>query len=146
MTLPTRQEINPLNDDLDGQAACEHFLGKSLDEAEAMFREKDLYYQEDLMWMGASAFRFYVPAALQYVRRSTDDVSEFVSWLASTLEFRLKYDADELTPVASQLAEFCRYVIEHWSRFGEDTEFYGDVPARYETLRAAFSQLNQKAV
>jgi hypothetical protein len=146
MTLPTRQEINPLNDDLDGQAACEHFFGKSLDEAEAMFRERDLYYQEDLMWMGAPAFRYYVPAALQYVRRSTGDVSEFVSWLVSTLEHRLEWDREELAPVASQLAEFCGYVIEHWSRFSEGAEFYGDVPARCESLRGAFSQLNQKAV
>ena len=40
MTLPTRQEINPY-DDLDGRVACEHFLGKSLNEAEALFRSEE---------------------------------------------------------------------------------------------------------
>lgn len=143
MTLPTRQEINPF-DDLDGRVACEHFFGKSLDEAEALFRENDVYYQGDLMWMGTPAFRFYLPAVFQFVRHGTDDISDFVSHFAATLEFRLEYEADELTPVASQLAEFCSYIVEHWSRFSEGAEAYGDVRARFETLRTAFSWLSQE--
>lgn len=59
MPLPTRQDIN-VHDSLDERSACEHFLGKSLLEAETLFRENSLYYQEDLMFMGASAFRFYL--------------------------------------------------------------------------------------
>jgi hypothetical protein len=57
MTLPTAKEIDPYGG-LDGQVACKNFLGKSLDEAEALFRENSLYYQEGLMWMGPVAFRF----------------------------------------------------------------------------------------
>ena len=143
MTLPTPQEINPY-DDLDGRVACEHFLGKSLDEAEALFRENDIYYQSDLMWMGAPAFRFYLPAVFQFVRHQTGDISDFISHFAGTLEFRLEHEAGELTPVASQLAEFCSYIIDHWSRFSEGTEAYGDVRARFEVLRTAFSRLCQE--
>ena len=72
MTLPTRQEINP-HDDLDGRVVCKHFFGKSLDEAEALFRENDIYCESDLMWMGAPAFRFYLPAVFQFVHHATDD-------------------------------------------------------------------------
>lgn len=138
MKLPTRHEINP-HDDLDGQEACKHFFGKDLDEAEALFRENDLYYQGDLLWMGPSAFRFYLPAAIRFVRHSTDDVSDFVSCFSDTLEFRLKHEADELLPVASQLAEFCSYIIAHWSKFSDGAAAYGDVRARYERLCAVFS-------
>ena len=77
MTLPNRQEINP-HDDLDGRVACEHFFGKSLEEAEAMFRASPIYYQSDLMWMGAAAFRFYLPAVVRFVRHETSDISDFV--------------------------------------------------------------------
>ena len=52
------------NGSLDEGSACKHFLGKTLTEAEALFREASLYYQEDLMWMGPRAFQFYLPAAL----------------------------------------------------------------------------------
>jgi hypothetical protein len=58
MTLPTRQDIN-VHDSLDEPSAGEHFLGKSMEEAEALFRESSPFHQEDLMFTGASAFRFY---------------------------------------------------------------------------------------
>lgn len=54
MTLPTCQEINP-HDDLDGRTASDHFLGKTLQQAEALFRESPIYYQSDLLW-GLSPF------------------------------------------------------------------------------------------
>ena len=67
MTIPSHQDIN-VYDSLDERSACEHFLGKSLDEADALFRENWLYYQEDLMFMGISAFRFYVQAAIRFIQ------------------------------------------------------------------------------
>jgi hypothetical protein len=138
MPLPTRQEICP-HDDLDGRVACEHFLGRSLEEAEALFRENSIYYQSDLMWMGAVAFRYYLPAVIQFVRSeaATDD-SDFIAHFASTLEFHLE---QELRPVAGQLAELCGYVVEHWSRFESGSEFYDDVRTRYQTLQQTFSRL-----
>jgi hypothetical protein len=42
MRLPTAREINPAAEDLDGKWAEKHFLGKSLEEAEALFREDSL--------------------------------------------------------------------------------------------------------
>jgi hypothetical protein len=45
MPLPTRQEIN-LHDSLDERDACEHFLGKSLDDAQRLFRDASLTYQK----------------------------------------------------------------------------------------------------
>jgi hypothetical protein len=135
--LPTRQEINPY-DDLDGRVACEHFLGKTSDEAEALFHQSDIHYQHDLMWMGAPAFRYYLPAVFLYVRHTTGDISDFLSYFAGTLAFRVKCEPDELTTVASQLAEFCGYVLENWSRFGRGTEAYGGLRAQFEALHAVF--------
>ena len=68
MKLPTAKEINPCDENLDGRVACKMFLGRSLDEAEALFRENSCYYQEGLMWMGPVAFRFYVTAAIWYIK------------------------------------------------------------------------------
>ena len=140
MTLPSRQEINPY-DDLDGRVASEHFFGKSLEEAEAMFRESSIFYQSDLMWMGAQAFCFYLPAVVRFVRQETADISDFVAHFAGTLEFRLEHEPQELAPVATQLAELCGYITEHWSRFEAGSEPYGDVGARYMLLCEGFSRL-----
>jgi hypothetical protein len=58
MRPPTREEIN-VYDSLDERVAVERFLGKNLEEAEALFGENLCRYTEDLMWMGPVAFRYY---------------------------------------------------------------------------------------
>ena len=152
MSLPTREEINPTFDDLDGRVACEHFFGKTLDEAETLLRENHRY-EEDLMWMGSAAFRYYFPAADRFIRSdaATGEVS-FISGVAYTLEYRLEYEPLELFPIALQLEQLCLYVIEHWLRFApaadmydEWARFYGDVLTRYRSLQLAFSRLQADA-
>src|SRR5580704_9995421 len=64
--LPTEEEISVF-DSLDERWAVIHFLGKDLEQAQALFRENFLHYQEALMWMGPKAFRFYVLAAIKYL-------------------------------------------------------------------------------
>ncbi len=141
MPLPTRQEISPY-DDLDGRVACRNFLGKTLEEAEALFHENSLYYESDLMWMGPLAFRYYLPAVAEFVRSeaATDD-SDFIAAFATTLKFRFEYEPEEMRPVAQQLAVLCGYIVEYWSRFESGSEVYGDVRTRYQLLQQTFSNL-----
>ena len=138
MNLPTREEINPY-DDLDGRDACKHFYGKTLDEAEALFRENSLYYQEDLMFMGASAFRFYVQAAISYIQSeaATGD-PDIINCFASILDHRLEFEAEELVAVAPQLASVCRYILEDYDRFALTPDIYGGLRPRFQTLEQAF--------
>jgi len=144
MRHPTSQEINP-HRDLDGGEACAHFLGKSLEEAEALFRENSIHYQEDLMWMGPVAFRYYLPAVVQYIQRDeAKDESDFIAHLASTFEFRLEHEPQELSPVAEQLVALCGYIMEHWPKFESGADAYGDVRSRYLSLQQAFSRLTEK--
>lgn len=138
MTIPSRQDIN-VYDSLDERSACEHFLGKTLEQAEALFRENSLCYQEDLMFMGVGAFRFYVQAAISYIRSdSATGDSAIASCLASILEFRLEYETAELRPVADQLASICGYIVEHYERFDLAPEIFGDVRARFQLLQQRF--------
>jgi len=144
MSLPTRQEIN-LQDDLDGRAACRNFLGKTLEQAEALFRENLLHYQEDLMWMGPAAFRFYVRAALRYAQsEAAAGDSAIASSLAMIFEFRLEHEAAELVPIAGQLAEICGYFVEHCERFDLEPEIFGDVRARFQKLHQTFFKMSHE--
>ena len=143
MKIPGREDIN-VYDSLDERTACDHFLGKNLDEAEAMFQESSIYYQEDLMWMGTVAFRYYLPAVARFIRSEAAD-EDFVAHFSGTLKFRLEYEPRELAPVADQLAALCDYIIEHWSRFEDGMEAYGDIRARFVALRDAFSRQKQES-
>jgi len=142
MPIPTPNEIN-VYDSLDERSACEHFLGKNIDEAELLFRENSIFYQEDLMWMGPVAFRYYVEAAIRYIHSDVAaSDSDMISCFAGILEFRLKYESKELVPVAKRLTSACAYVIEHWSRFDISPEIYGDLLARYTTLQRTLAQID----
>lgn len=140
MTLPNREDIN-VHDSLDERSACEHFLGKSLDEAEVLFRKNGLSHQEDLMWMGPVAFRFYVQALIHYIRSeaATGD-SDIINCFAGLLEFRLDNEAKEMVPVARQLVSICSYIAEHYDRFDMTPGIYGDVRSRFQALRQTFSR------
>ena len=139
MRLPAAREINPVPTDLDGRCAERHFLGKTLQQAEALFREASIIYQEDLMFMGPIAFRFYVQAAISYIQSdaATED-SAIISCFASVLEHRLEFEAEELVAVAPQLAAICRYILEHYERFCITAEINGDLRPRFQSLEQAF--------
>ncbi|MEX0703852.1 MAG: hypothetical protein WD069_17265 [Planctomycetales bacterium] len=141
MTLPTREDIN-VHDSLDERMACANFLGKDLEEAEALFRENSLFYQEDLLYMGPRAFRFYVQALLDYIRSdAAAGDADIVSCTAGILEFRLEDEAEELRPVARPLASICEYIVAHYDRFDVTAEIYGDLRPRFRTLQQALSGL-----
>jgi hypothetical protein len=141
MTTPTREEINVYNS-LDEQYACENFLGKSLDEAESLFRDNALGYLEDLMWMGPAAFRYYALAAIAYIRsdHSRGD-NDGIHSFASVLEFRLEIEKDELVSVGQILADACDYIIEHWDRFDADPSIYGDLRSKYRAIGGTLRKL-----
>ena len=93
------------------------------------------------MWMGPIAFRFYVYAAISYIRSdaATGD-SGIISCFASLLEFRLEFEAKELQPVAEELASICTYIVQHYDRFDLTPEIYGDVRTRFKALQQVFAQ------
>lgn len=134
MKLPTREEINVYNS-LDEYAACESFLGKTLDEAEGLFRESFFQAQEDLMWMGPVGFRFYVPAAIRYLQseKSNGD-SDAINCFVGLLEFRWENEPEEVRPIAPQLAAALHYILENHQKFDADFEIYGDLRQRCEKL------------
>ena|ERR1041385_7054095 len=140
MNLPTREQIN-VHDSLDERSACQTFLGKTLAEAEALFRENWLHYQEDLMWMGPVAFRFYVFAFVRYLKSpEADRNADAINGFANLLEFRQQYEPQELRPIASELIAACRYILDTYERFEVDPDFYGDLLSRYQQLIQKLSQ------
>ena len=141
MTFPSAKDIN-VHDSLDERHACKIFLGKSIEEAEALFRENALAYHEDLMWMGPAAFRFYVAAAIRYIRTETASGDpDAVNSFAGLLEFRLGHEPAELVPVAAELGSICEFIIKRYESFDLTPEIYGDVRARFRRLQQAFLQM-----
>lgn len=107
-----------------------------------MFRAASIVDQEDLLFMGPAAFRYYVAAAIRYVQSdAAGDDSDIIHCLAGIFENRLQWEPDELRAIAPQLAFACRYIVSHYDRFDLTPEIYGDLRPRFEALEQAFQRL-----
>lgn len=89
--LPTEEDfLDPRSQDLDERHSITMFLGKTQEEAETMFRQNFLFYQEDLTCMRAPAFRFYVIPAIKYLlSKEANGDSDAASTFCYVLESRL---------------------------------------------------------
>lgn len=143
MRLPTKDEIN-VHNSLDEISACKHFFNKTLQQAEALFRENSSYYQEDLMWMGIRAFNFYLQAVINYLKSddSTGD-DHLIDCLYEIVMFRLK--EKEFLLVIDRLNEMIDYVIGNYEKFKVDQNVYGDLIGKYRQLKSQLAVLKQKA-
>jgi hypothetical protein len=142
MCVPTASDIN-VYDSLDERRACEHFLGKDLEQAEALFRENALYYQEDLMWMGPVAFRYYVPAFIRYLRsdHSRDDW-DAINCFEGVIRFWIDHYRAEVVPIFELLAAAFHYVLNHYQKFATSPEYD---PGLRERLQLILSELRPSA-
>jgi hypothetical protein len=134
MRLPTEDEIN-VHNSLDEITASRHFLNKTLDQAEELFRENSAYYQEDLMWMGPRAFSFYLQAAINYLKSEFavgDD--HLVSCLYDTILFRSDQEGFEVA--LDNVKDMIGYIMENFQKFNVDTHIYGDLLSKYTALNS----------
>jgi hypothetical protein len=134
--LPVESDfIDPRSRHLDDRHAVKMFLGKTLDEAEEMFRRNFLFFQEDLTYMRPVAFRFYVLAAIRYLvsAASTGD-SDAASTFCHVLEQRFTRDPEALKPIAEIILDTIRRVLDGFARYDCSSEIYGDVQARYRKI------------
>lgn len=133
MILPTKDELNIYNS-LDEITACKHFYNKTLTEAEVLFRENSLNYCQDLMWMGSSAFKFYLQAAINYLQSqySVGD-NDIINCLFSVVEYRRK--EKEFLLAIDHVNTMIAYVIDNYDKFEVDINIYGDLLARYRQLQ-----------
>lgn len=132
MELPAYHDFVPgPGETLDERRAVQNFLGKSLEQASALFFENALLYDEDLMWMGGKAFAFYLPAVLPYLRSAeSEDDPDFVSSLLGTLQFRWKYDRPSVELAKEAALEVIRTCLQDLPKFDTAPEIYRRLPER----------------
>ena len=140
-SLPTADEIM-LTGSRDEQHALENFLVKTLEQAQELFRANFLSRQEDLSYMGPVAFRFYVPAAINYLASpEADSDSDAASSFCHLIESRLAQEPAEVAPVKSVIYDGILAILEDFDRFNCRDYVYGDVAGRYRSLLASLDAL-----
>ncbi len=136
--LPSERDISVF-DSLDELHAVKVFLGKDLEQAESLFRENFIYYQEDLLFMGPKAFRFYVVAAINYLlSEHSSGNTDAASTFCSIIQHRLEHEPEAVAPASTIIRDGIAGILTNFDRFGfgdQDMVYiYGDVEGRYRDL------------
>ena len=140
MTLPSREDFRPPNGrfgDPDDQYAWDLFGGLTLDQANHLFCENPLSYQEGFMWMGDKAFPFYFPVLDRYLR-GVIPVSEYdylpVWIIASDIKWHVD-NSPEAESLHGPILSLCDYVISHMSEFKLSEDYQRDSEEAWQELR-----------
>ena len=112
----------------DEKKAVDHFLGKSLDDAKNLFSENDLYYADDLRWMGEKAFQYYLPAFIDFIMSDNVNISsDSLNNLVSLLRSKIENEMSTIKACKLFLLESLVYCVQNYSKFEVDTKIYGDL-------------------
>ncbi|MBI5801350.1 MAG: hypothetical protein HZA92_11605 [Verrucomicrobia bacterium] len=140
--LPTEKDFDPWNGCLDAQHAWKQFGGLDLEQAHEKLCENPLNYQEDFMFMGPKAFKFYFPVVDRFLRRERepwefDDSQAWILGKAMRLQLERRND-DELL---KSIGDLCQHVRTHLSKYATDENEQAEIGAAWLEVE---SQLAKK--
>lgn len=137
ISLPTEKDFDPWNGCLDAQHAWKQFGGLELEQAYEKFCENPLNYQEDFMFMGPKAFKFYFPVVVCYLQACPfpEEYGDSQAWIlgkAMKTQLERRKDDDLLRPIG----ELCQHVRTHLSQ-------YAELAADQDRISAAWVEVEQ---
>ena len=137
MKIPSKKEWGVIEkDNLDAEWAFKQFAGKSLDDAEKMFRENALYYQEDLLSMPSVAFNFYAPVFAKYIlseyaESDSDGASSFLHMIIELLQMNRTLATPETLKL---LLNTAKTVSNKQNYYDANIDIYGEFPELYNRI------------
>jgi hypothetical protein len=120
--LPREPDFDQYNGDLDAQHAWKQFGGLTLEQAHKKFAENPIFYQEDFMFMGGTAFAYYFPVLENHLQSAHDiaPYGDHESWIIA-LCIQTQFEGDNLPrvqPLAPRVLALAEFVQNNISRLG----------------------------
>ena len=147
--FPSRQDFDPTGDCLDANHAWEMFGGLTIDQASLKFLEHPQYYQEDFMFMGGVAFRYYFPVLDRYIRDvkidpKLDDEAEALWILGYAIKAQLEPDNVALVePIIHGIHDLTRHVRGNLFDYGAEQEDRDRIDSSWAELAETLSTLSK---
>jgi hypothetical protein len=143
--LPTEKDFDPWNGCLDAQHAWKQFGGLDLEQAYQKFCENPLNYQEDFMFMGPKAFKFYFPVVARYLQECPcpDEFGDSEAWiLGKVMCYQLEESEDE--ELLKQISDLCHYVRTHLSHYAETASEQERISAAWLEVESQLAEKRAK--
>jgi len=136
--IPSNDDWEGYQGDLDAEWAYKIFAGKSNDQVQADFERTVLERAEELWYMPDRPFRYYIFGFKQYLERtsfpnfdSSDAASSFLR-LIETLEEK----PERIRPVIGDLMPCVRFVANNQALYEADEDIYGSFKELLDSIEA----------
>ena len=120
---------------LDEKWAFEKFNGKTQEEAQDLFKENAIYYQEALWHMNKIAFRYYIIPYINYLK--TDDSkldSDGASCFLSTIKFVATNNLEYFIGIEEVVTDAVTYISKRQHYYDAPIDIYGDFEQRAQEI------------
>ncbi len=131
MKIPTEADWRSESWCVDMPRAYERFYGKDLDEAFELFVENALSYQEDIMFMPLTCFRYYVQAYASYLlSEASEGDSDGANCFFCIVKYRAKDIRSSVAVVVDQITRTLGKLKQKQAWYDADDEIYGSFEAQ----------------
>ena len=140
MKIPTEQDWEDWQGDLDTRYAYKMFFGKSLSDAVELFVDNALGRQEDLMWMPKTPFQFYLQAYKEYILsdRSEND-SDGASCYLNLIKYKLEEESTQVTEIFETIVTSLEIVSKNQKYYDANIDIYGDFTQTFELIKEIYN-------
>ncbi len=145
MRIPGSQDWAGYEADLDVTYAYNLMFGKSIDEVLPHFRRNPIERADELLFMPAPAFRYYVFAFVKYVM-SADAAgdSDVASSFLSLIFARINRDPVSVLEIMDDLTSCLDYIAENQLFFEASVDIYGDFQVRRDEIERIRRRLDAR--
>lgn len=140
--FPSETDFDPYHGDLDAQCAWKNFGGLTRIEAYERFLENPDYYQEDFMFMGSVAFRFYFPVIERFLLEAAvpDESVDRQAWiLAHCIQIQWQTGHSAVRQLAPRILALTRYVRDNLKLYSSDEREQREIDMAWSKLEKAVS-------
>jgi len=144
-SLPSKQDFDPWNGNLDALCAWKNFGGLDLDKAYQRFCENPGYYQEDFMFMGPKAFKFYFPVVDRFLRREREpwEFDDSQAWiLGRAMHLQVEEGLDD--ELLKGIGDLCQHVRSNLSKYAIDENEQAEIGAAWLEVESQLAKKRAK--
>lgn len=136
--IPSEKDWAGCDKEPESRYAYRIFLGKTNEEMQESFRENVLERVEDLRWMPAKPFRYYMIGFRDYVMSGEfgfyDEADASCCFLELIIQ-KLEGHPDHILPILPDLMDAAEYVGTHQQEYDADEDIYGSYPQKLSTIK-----------
>jgi hypothetical protein len=146
MDVPTEAEWGDYQNDLDQKHAHDLFVGHTNEEMLPHFRRNVIERTDELRWMPAAPFRYYMLGFRDFVMTGNFEptwASDAASCFLGLILEKLQKQPERITLIMKELLPAIRYVAQNQASFYARENIYGSFQEKLDRIETLYSEFSE---